>query len=135
MITVNQVGQAISKSVETAKGSKTIPLGYYNLSWKKMLKIIHRAMGYKNRKIITIPKFIYKLVMIKYQRKYSKEHLQSGLNLKALPEIMTRRAYIDNRYLKNVLKVSEDDLEKAITDSVILSLEFINDYGNIYEIK
>jgi nucleoside-diphosphate-sugar epimerase len=135
MITVNQVGQAISKSVETAKGAKTIPLGYYNLTWKKMLKIIHKAMGYKNRKVISLPKFVYKLVMLRYHRKYLKLNIQSGLNLKALPEIMTRKAYIDNHYLKNTLKVKEDDLEKAIKDSIILSLEFVNEYGNIYEMK
>lgn len=135
MITLNQVGQAIAKSVETAKGAKTIPLGYYNLTWKKMLKIIHKAMGYKNRKVISLPKFIYKLVMIKYQRKHLKQNIQSGLNLKALPEIMTRKAYIDNHYLRNILKVKDDNIEKAITESVALSLEFANDYGNIYEMK
>jgi len=135
MITVNQVGQAIAAAVETAKGMRNIPLGYYNLSWKKMLKIFHKQMGMPKRKVITIPKWIYKFVMISYQRKYKKNNIESGLNLKALAEIMTRKAYIDNHYLKNVLKVQDDDLEKAIADSVKLSLEILDNYNQVVEIK
>ncbi len=135
MITANQVGQAIASAVETAQGAKNIPLGYYNMTWKKMLKIFHAQMKMPNRKIITLPKWFYKLVMLSYQRKYNKNNIQSGLNLKALPEIMTRKAYIDNHYVKNVLKVQPDDIEQAIKDSVKLSLEIIDNYDRIVEIK
>ena len=135
MITVKQMGQVIASAVETAKGAKMIPAGYYNLTWKKMLRIFHKEMGYVKRPIITIPKFIYKLALLKYKRRYKKAGIESGLNLSKLAEIMTRKAYIDNKYIKNILRVKDDDLEKAIRDSVRLSLDIINNDKEVVEMK
>jgi len=135
MITVHQAGQAIASSLETAKGSKMFPVGYYNMTWKKMLRIIHKALGTPKKPIISISKAIYKLAMIKYKRKLKKNNINTGLNLSKLPDIMTRRAYIDSKYVKDFLKVKEDNIEKAITDSVKLSLEYINEEENFVEMK
>lgn len=135
MITVNQAGQAIASAVETAKGAKNIPIGYYNLTWKKMLKIFHKHMGIPKRPVITIPKWLYKIALIKYKNSYKKRNIESGLNLSKLPEIMTKKAYIDNKYMKNILKVKEDDIDKAIGDSVRLSLEIINQNKQVVEMK
>ncbi|MFA7075623.1 MAG: NAD-dependent epimerase/dehydratase family protein [Candidatus Izemoplasmatales bacterium] len=126
MITVNQVGQVIASSVETAKGAKTIPVGYYNLTWRKMLKIMHKHMGIRKRPIISIPKWLYKLVLLRYKRRYKKQGIELGINLNGLAEIMTRKAYINNTYLKEVLKVKDDSLDQAIGNSVKFSLEIIN---------
>lgn len=135
MITVNQAGQVIASAVETAKGAKNIPVGYYNLTWKKMLKIFHKHLGMPKRKVITIPKWLYKLALLKYKRKYRKQGIESGLNFKGLAEIMSRKAYIDNKYLKHILKVKDDDLDKAIGESVKLSLEIINNKKQVIEMK
>ncbi len=135
MITVNQVGQVIASSVETAKGAKQIPVGYYNLSWKKMLRIFHEEMGYKHRPIITIPKKLYRLALLSHKRKYKRAGIESGLDCKGLAEIMTRKAYIDNKYLKTILRVKDDDLEKSIRDSVRLSLEILHKNRQVVEMK
>ena len=135
MITVNQVGQVLASSVETAKGVKTIPVGYYNLTWKKMIRVIHKELNTSKKPIISIPKWLYKLVMLKYKRSYKKRGIQSGLNFKGLAQIMTRKAYIDNKYLKTILKVKDDDIEKAIAESVNLSVRYLNKEVNLIDMK
>ena len=135
MITVDQVGQVIASSLETAKGAKQIPVGYYNVSWRKMLRIFHQEMKMPKKPIITIPKWLYKLALAKYKRKYKKQGIQSGFDLTKLAKIMTRKAYIDNTYIKTILKVKDDNLEKAIADSVRLSLEILNNQKEVIEMK
>jgi len=135
MITVNQVGQVIASSVETAKGARMIPAGYYNLTWKRMLKIIHKAMGKPKKPIISIPKWIFKISLIYRQRKLKQNNIESGLNLSLLPKIMAKKAYIDNRYLREILLVKEDNIEQAITDSVKLSLKILNENHEVVEMK
>ena len=44
MVTVHQVGQAIAGAIERNKGGNCYPIGYYNMKWKEMLKIIHKYM-------------------------------------------------------------------------------------------
>ena len=135
MITVNQVGQVIASSVETAKGARMIPAGYYNLTWKRMLKIIHKAMGKPKKPIISIPKWIFKISLIFRQRKLKQHNIESGLNLSLLPKILSKKAYIDNRYLREILLVKPDNIEQAITDSVKLSLKIINENHEVVEMK
>lgn len=135
MITVNQVGQVIASALEKASGVKNIPVGYYNLTWRQMLKIIHKHMGMPKRKIISIPKWLYKLILLKYKYQYKKKGIESGLDFTGLAEIMTRKAYIDNKYIKNTLKVNEDDLSKAIGESVKLSLDILENNKQVIDMK
>ena len=55
MVTVHQVGQAIAGALERNKGGKCYPIGYYNLTWKELLKIVHKYLGCPDKRIITIP--------------------------------------------------------------------------------
>ena len=135
MITVNQVGQVIASSVETAKGARMIPVGYYNLTWKKMLRIMHRAMDKPKKPIISIPKWIFKISLIFRERKLKQNNIESGLNLSLLPKIMSKKAYIDNRYLREILLIKDDNIEQAITDSVKLSLKILNENHEVVEMK
>jgi hypothetical protein len=48
---------------------------------------------------------------------------------------MTRRAYIDNNYVKTILKVKPDDIEQAIIDSTKLSLEIIKNNQTTIDMK
>ncbi len=135
MLTVNQVGQVIASALEKASGVKNIPVGYYNLTWRQMIKIFHKHMGTPNKRIISIPKWLYKIVLSKYKRVYRKKGIESGLDFRGLAEIMTRKAYIDNSYIKNILKVQEDDLDKAIGESVMLSLEILENNKTVVDMK
>jgi dihydroflavonol-4-reductase len=135
MITVNQVGQVIASALEKASGVKNIPVGYYNLTWRQMLKIIHKHMEMPKRKIISIPKWLYKLFLLKYKYQYKKKGIESGFDFTGLAEIMTRKAYIDNKYIKNTLEVKEDDLSKAIGESVKLSLDILENNKQVIDMK
>ena len=53
MVTVKQVGQAIAGALERNKGGFCYPIGYYNYSWKQLLKVCHKTMGVPNKKIIS----------------------------------------------------------------------------------
>ena len=96
---------------------------------------MHKGMVIPNRKVITVPKWLFKLALNKEKRQYKKAGIQPGLSFKSLAEIMTRKAYIDNNYVKTILKVKPDDIEQAIIDSTKLSLEIINNNMQTIDMK
>lgn len=125
MVTVNQVGDIIASLVDKGKGGRNIPVGFYNMTWKEMLALFHKYMGL-NRRIITIPRWLYKLSMRSYKRDYQKRGLESGLDFNGIVDIMTRNAFIDKKNLVSEFGLKEDDIEGAIADSVRVSLEYID---------
>lgn len=133
MITANQAGKLIANIALNNKKSKAIPVGYYNLSWRKMLEAFHEALNL-DRRIINIPKWIYNIGLKSYSRKQKRQGYQQGLNLKYLSEIMYREAYIDKRYIEEY-NVPEDDIVEAIKESVKLSCEVLEDDFEIVGMK
>ena len=133
MITVNQVGKLIANVLEKPDGAKYIPVGYYNLTWNEMLDVFHKTMNIK-RKVFSIPKWIYKLVLSKYKRQYKKRGIESGLDLVGLAEIMTKNAFIDKSYIDE-FDVPEDDIYLAIDQSVKLSMDVIDGKEEMIEMK
>ncbi len=61
MVTVRQVGQAVAGAIERNNGGNCYPIGFYNMKWKELLKIVHKHLGCPNKKIITIPDWMYML--------------------------------------------------------------------------
>ena len=51
MVTVRQVGQAIAGALEKNRGGRCYPIGWYNLTWKDMLKICQRHLGCPDKKL------------------------------------------------------------------------------------
>ncbi|MCK5731433.1 MAG: NAD(P)H-binding protein [Tenericutes bacterium] len=134
MITARQVGKLITNVLLLNKHSKNIPVGYYNLTWKEMLHHFHDGMGIK-RKVISMPKWMYKLVLLKYKRKNSRKGLELGLEYMGLAEIMSRNAFIDSSDLIDVFKLSKDNIEKATIDSVKQSLNYLKDNSEMISMK
>lgn len=126
MVTVRQVGQCIAGALERGKGGKNYPVGYFNLTWKEMLKLFHKHMGVPDKRIITIPKFIYKLGMKSIIQEYKEKGLQPGLDPIGLVEIMTRQAFIDKKTMVEELGVEGDDIDRAIGESVRLCMEVLD---------
>jgi len=50
MVTVKQVAQAMAGALEKTKGGQCWPIGFYNMTWKELYGIVHKYMGYQNRK-------------------------------------------------------------------------------------
>lgn len=59
MVTVKQVGQALAGAIERNRGGSCYPIGYYNMTWKEMLGIVHKHLGCPGKKVLTIPDWMY----------------------------------------------------------------------------
>jgi nucleoside-diphosphate-sugar epimerase len=126
MITVKQAGQCIAGALENNRGGRNYPVGYYNLTWKEMLAIFHKHMGMPDKRIVTIPAFLYRLGMKPLIKENKKKGIEPGLDLMGLVKIMTRKAFIDKKTVVDAFDVSEDDLDAAIGESVKLCLEVLD---------
>lgn len=122
MVTTKQVGEAMVGAIKLNK-SGTYPLGYYNMTWKEMLTIFHEALGVPNKKIITIPTWIYKLFARSIQKSNKKRNIESGLNLVKFGYLTSKNQFISKELASVKLAVSDDDIKSAIIDSIKLSNE------------
>ncbi|NLN80098.1 MAG: NAD(P)-dependent oxidoreductase [Erysipelotrichia bacterium] len=137
MVSVKQVAEGIAGALENIKGGVSIPFGYYNMEWKEFLGIVHKYMGYpKKRRVITIPSFLLALRGFKMRKEDKKKGIESGLNIVRFAKMMATNLFIDPSEGALSLGVKEDDIEKAIGDSVKLSLDIINkSSSNIIDMK
>ncbi len=135
MVTINQVAQSIASAIEKGKGKTAYPVGWYNMTWKEFLKIVHKSINMPNRKIITIPKFVYNMSAKKMIKEYKEKNIEPGLNPYSLGDIMTTNLFISNEIIKNELGVTEDNIEKAIDDSFKLSLKIIKGKAEVIGMK
>ncbi|MBN2540023.1 MAG: NAD(P)-dependent oxidoreductase [Bacilli bacterium] len=135
MVTVDQVG-VIARIVLENKLSGNIPVGYYDLTWKEMLAIVHKGM-HLHRPIITLPKWIYKIVLKRINRSFHRQGFESGLNLLKLEQIMYRNAFIESEDRKELMQlgIPDDDIERAIEESIRLSIDFLKDETNFVRMK
>ncbi len=121
MVTVKQVGEAIAGAMEKNVGFATYPIGYGNLTWVEMLEIMDKYLACPDKPIKTIPDWVFTLAGI-YIRCGQKRHgVDGGLNLNKYSKIMGSNLFIDKALGCDKLGVSDDDLDKAIGDSILLS--------------
>lgn len=135
MVTVKQVGQCIAGALENGKNGTLYPVGYYNLTWIEMLKIIHKYMGVPNKKIITIPTFLYKMSMRSLVKKQTVNNQEGGLQMVKFTKLMTSNLFIDKNIIVKQLGVQEDDIDKAIGDSVKLCMEVLEGNTKVIDMK
>lgn len=135
MVTVRQVGQAIAGALEKNRGATAYPIGWFNLSWREMLTIFHRAMGLPERKITTIPTWLFQASMVGRKRKLEARGFEGGLDLVKFAPVMASQMYIDRSLASERLGVTDDDIEMAIMDSVKLSLDAISGRQGLVEMS
>lgn len=134
MVTVKQVGEAAKGALMQTKGAKAYPISYYNISWKTMLTIMHRAIGKPKRKIIPIPRFIYKRIMQRMHNKDKQRGYEGGLNLGKFASMHCSYQYIDPA-MTIALGVKPDNLEKEIYNASQLSYDIIKNQKQVVEMK
>ncbi len=122
MITLRQAGQCIAGALETTRGARSYPIGWFNLNWREMLEIFHRHLGLE-RPIITIPDWLFAMNGKRLKRDQLRCGIEGGLDLARLHEIMCDQAFIGREAACLELGVTEDDLDNAIGESVRLCLE------------
>jgi len=135
MVTIKQVAECIAGAIERGKGGVCYPVGYYNMTWREFLKIVNKYMGCPNKKIITIPTFLYKLSAKKSKKEYEKRGIQPGLDPVEFADIMTSCTYIDKKTIKDELGVNEDDIEKAIGESITYCMEILEKKEEVIGMK
>ena len=126
MVTVRQVGQCIAGAVERNKGGNVYPVGYYNMTWKEMLRIVHKHMGVPNKKIITIPNWMYALGGKKIMKDQAALGHEGGLNMVKFADVMCAKTFIDKEPIVKRLGVKDDDIDAAIGDSIRLCLGILD---------
>ena len=126
MVTVKQVGQAIAGALERSKGGHCYPIGYFNMTWKAMLKIVHKYMGSPGKKIITIPNWMLALGVRKIKKQREVAGHEGGLDINKFPDLQSANQFIDKALGCEPLGVAPDDIEAAIGASIRLSLEVLD---------
>lgn len=134
MLTVRQVAESIVGAAELNKGANAYPIGYYNLTWDEFLKIVHKAMGVPDRKIIHIARWMFALYGKKMMNEYKKRNVESGIDAVYLADIMCMNTFIDKKWSVS-LGVGDDDISAAIYDSVLLSVEAFEGRSRLVDMK
>ncbi len=125
MLTLKQTAQAVAGAIENDRGGKTYPVGWFNMNWKEMLSIFHKAMGKANRKVITVPDIFVRMKFKQIQKSLEKQSIEPGLHLPEFTKLMCRELFIDKATIQHELGVQDDDIYAAIADSAMLSLKAI----------
>lgn len=126
MLTVRQVGQALAGAIERNKGGKCYPIGYYNLTWVEMLRIVHKYMGTPDKKIVTIPNWMYSLGGRQIMKQQKEAGHEGGLNMVKFTKVMCADAFIDKSLGCEPLGVQPDDIDAAIGASIKLCLDVLD---------
>jgi nucleoside-diphosphate-sugar epimerase len=134
MMTINQVGTSIKNWCEKSDRSELIPMGYYQKTWKEMIKIMLTAMGQPRKHVITLPNFLIQIGLNKRAKHDKKEGIISGLNPHYLLELLSKNAYIDKSFMIN-LGVGDDDIDQAIYDSISYALKIKKQAREVLDMK
>lgn len=136
MITVRQAGEAIAGALERTEGGKCWPIGYFNMNWREMLRIFHKYMGCPGKKIVTVPDWMFALGMRAMRKKQRKKGVEGGLDLPKFVKLQCSDQFVDASLGCDPLGVTPDDIERAIGESVELSLRILDGKaGKIVEMQ
>ena len=94
--------------------------------------MVHKNMGMPGRKIITIPNWLLNLgikAMEKNLRDGGDSSHESGIYLPKFSDIQSADTYIDRLHGCNELGVEDDNIEKAIGESIRLAVDVLD--GNV----
>ncbi|NLO37198.1 MAG: NAD(P)H-binding protein [Clostridiaceae bacterium] len=126
MITARQAGEALAGALERNRGGTCYPVGYANLSWTELLRIVHRHMGCPDKPVVTIPKGLFRLSCRAIRRKQRRAGHEGGLDLVRFADVMCANTFIEPALGAEPLGVSPDDLDAAIGSSFRLCLDILD---------
>lgn len=135
MVTVKQVAQATAGALEKTKGGVAYPIGWYNMTWKEFLSIVHKHLGTPDKKILTIPTFLYQLGAKKIAKEQSEKNLEGGLNMIKFKSLQCSNQFIDKSLGCEPLGVEPDDIDAAIGESIRLCVDILDGHVPVVEMK
>ena len=135
MVTVHQVGQAIAGALERNQGGRCYPIGYYNMTWVELLKIVHKYLDCPQKKIVTIPNWMYAIGGKNLMKEQEKKGIQGGLNMVKFTDIMCSNLFISKQEGCAELGVTADDIDGAIGDSILLCKDVLENKAAVIGMK
>ena len=135
MVTVRQVGQAFAGALERGRGANAYPIGWFNLTWREMIAIMNRYMGVPDKKIVTIPDFLFALSAKQIEKQHRSKGTEGGLMMTKFVRMQTMNLFIDKSEACLPLGVTDDDIDGAIGESVLLSMEVIDKKAKVIDMK
>lgn len=135
MVTVRQVGQAFAGALERGRGANAYPIGWFNLTWKEMIAIMNKYMGLPGKKIITIPTFLFAMSANQIEKQHRSAGTEGGLLMSKFVDLQTSNLFIDKQEACLPLGVTDDDIDGAIGESVLLSMEVIDKKAKVIDMK
>ncbi len=135
MVTVRQVGQAFAGAVERGQGANAYPIGWFNLTWREMIAIMNKYMGLPNKKIITIPNFLFAMSAKSIEKQHRTKGTEGGLNMTKFVDMQTKNLFIDKAEACLPLGVTDDDIDAAIGESVLLSMDVLDQKARVIDMK
>ncbi len=135
MVTVRQVGQAIAGAVERNRGGNCYPIGWWNMNWEQMLRIVHKYMGCPDKPIRTIPKWMYAIGGWNLRRDQKKRGIDGGLDMVRYADLQVSELFIDKSLGAEQLGVTDDDIDAAIGDSIRLSIAVADKKADVISMK
>jgi len=135
MVTVKQVGQAFAGALERGRGANAYPIGWFNLTWREMIAVMNKYMGLPNKKIITIPDFLFALSAGPIEKRLRSAGNEGGLSMKQFVKMQTKNLFIDKEEACLPLGVTDDDIDAAIGESVLLSMEVLDKKTDVIDMK
>jgi nucleoside-diphosphate-sugar epimerase len=135
MVTVRQVGEALVGALLKNKGGNCYPIGYYNLTWVEMLRIVHKYMGCPDKKITTIPNWMYAIGCKSIMKQQQKAGHEGGLHMVKFTDVMCAKTFIDKSLGCEKLGVAPDDIDAAIGDSIKLCLDILDGKSQTIDMK
>ena len=135
MVTVRQVGEALCGALLRNRGGNCYPIGYYNLTWVELLKIVHKYMGCPDKRIVTIPEWMFALGCRGVMAKQRRAGHEGGLNMVRFASVMCADTFIDKSLGCDALGVTPDDIDAAIGDSIRLCLSILDGNTNAVGMK
>ncbi len=135
MVTVRQVGQAFAGALERGRGANAYPIGWFNLTWREMIAVMNRYMGVPKKKIVTIPDFLFALSAGPIEKKLRSAGNEGGLSMKQFVKMQTKNLFIDRAEASFPLGVTDDDIDAAIGESVLLSMEVLEKKADVIDMK
>ena len=135
MVTVRQVGQAFAGALERSVGANAYPIGWFNLTWREMITIMNKYMGVPRKKIITIPKFLFAMSAKQIEQAHRSKGTEGGLDMTKFVDMQTSNLFIDKTEACLPLGVTDDDIDAAIGESVLLSMDVLDQKAKVIEVN
>lgn len=135
MVTVRQVGQAFAGALERGRGGNAYPIGWFNLTWREMIAIMNRYMGVPDKKIVTIPDFLFALSAKQIEKQHRSKGTEGGLMMTKFVRMQTMNLFIDKSEACFPLGVTDDDIDAAIGESVLLSMDVLDQKTKVIDMK